>query len=796
MTLVNSLLALGALAFTIPLAIHLLYRSRFVTVEWGAMHLLEGVVRVNRRRLQWSHWLLLLLRCLIPVLLALCLARPMLTGFRALAGDAPQSLVLVIDDSRSMAARDDSGQTRIERAKQQLIATLNELSRHDEVWLVPASGADELAGAMGPQAAVAALRGIRAQSGPVDLGSLLTASLEIAEAASHPHRQIILVSDFQSHMVDDSLLDSLDRLAAKSQQSRPRPVIRFWDLGGDSERLQNVSVESVRVESPAVIAGRPADYTARIRNASDTPAAGVRVQWSVDGNRMDPQRVTLPARSTRTIRLRRTITGSGVHEIAVAVELADALPEDNRRRLAVDVIREVGVLLVDGAPGRRPLESETDFLAMALSPFAFGQQQQRSDAARARVVAPARAAEELASKRWDVVVLANVASLEPAVERSLVRFVHRGGGLVVFDGDSLSRSDYNRPWTSGALSITLPARLGSRVGDPAVRDESAVQVGQLAESFDAWSVLGDNDQRPFAAVDVFAYRKLLLNNPSLDSPSLSEDPVERSGSEQRSADVGRSSAAEDGGPTTDSPPSAVLLRTAGGDPLVVSARRGLGQIVQFAIPCDTAWSTLPLRPVFLPMMQQLVLELAGTRTTATAMTGEPLVVPLTEFEIGPAAEGVEAGVPEPADAPSRPPEYRYSMQPPAGGQRRVEPTADPPARLIYAETTLPGTYRIRRTPPDAGEQDDAAVASTVRVVEVSAKESELRDVEPARLTAVADSLQATVYPDAASLRADDRMRRFGREIWRWLWTALLVAMVAEVAVAQYAVRRSRAGAVA
>ena len=106
MTLLNGLLAFGALAFTIPLAIHLLFRSRFKTVDWGAMHLLDTVVRVNRRRIQLLHLLLLLLRCLLPVLLALCLARPILTGFQTLPGDAPQSLIIAIDDSRSMSARD------------------------------------------------------------------------------------------------------------------------------------------------------------------------------------------------------------------------------------------------------------------------------------------------------------------------------------------------------------------------------------------------------------------------------------------------------------------------------------------------------------------------------------------------------------------------------------------------------------------------------------------------------------------------------------------------------------------
>ena len=113
-----------ALAFTVPLAIHLLFRSRFRTVDWGAMHLLDNVIRVNRRRIELMHWLLLLLRCSVPVLLAFCLARPVLTDFQSLPGDAPQTLVLAIDDSRSMSARDTTGFSRMDKPNKDWLSCL------------------------------------------------------------------------------------------------------------------------------------------------------------------------------------------------------------------------------------------------------------------------------------------------------------------------------------------------------------------------------------------------------------------------------------------------------------------------------------------------------------------------------------------------------------------------------------------------------------------------------------------------------------------------------------------------
>ncbi|MBT5020274.1 MAG: hypothetical protein HON04_16195 [Planctomicrobium sp.] len=84
MTYLNQGLIFGAAAFAIPLIIHILNRSRFKTVEWGAMHLLDSVIKVNHKRFRIDQLILLLVRCAIPILLAFCLARPVLTGAQAL----------------------------------------------------------------------------------------------------------------------------------------------------------------------------------------------------------------------------------------------------------------------------------------------------------------------------------------------------------------------------------------------------------------------------------------------------------------------------------------------------------------------------------------------------------------------------------------------------------------------------------------------------------------------------------------------------------------------------------------
>ena len=75
MSFLNGALVLGTLAALAPLIIHLFNRSRFKVIKWGATHLLESVLRKNRKQIQLEQWIILIIRCSIPIILALTLAR-------------------------------------------------------------------------------------------------------------------------------------------------------------------------------------------------------------------------------------------------------------------------------------------------------------------------------------------------------------------------------------------------------------------------------------------------------------------------------------------------------------------------------------------------------------------------------------------------------------------------------------------------------------------------------------------------------------------------------------------------
>jgi hypothetical protein len=594
-TLLNGLLALGSLAFTIPLAIHLFFRSRFRVVEWGAMFLLDGAIRVNHRQSQLRQILLLLLRCLIPVLLAFCLARPVLTWFRGLPGDDPQSVVLALDDSLSMAARDAQGVSRIERARQIGLDLLAELSRGDEVILLRSGNPADAAVVTGRSDAARWIGQIRAAGGPVDLPTLARRALQAADSAAHAQRHIVLISDFQAVDLDQPALDGLIALATAwhrdlpsvDSPSRDDSSRSLMNLGNDSQSLRNVFVESITLQTPSVVAGMTARFTAELRNESDIPINGMLVTWSVDGQTVLSSPVSIAARSSGQVQWDHRFDVLGAYEIAVSIDSDDALTEDNRRNMGVTAIEEIKVLLVDGSPSNEPLQGAVDFLRLALSPFSLSRAS-AADAIRTTVIDAAGIVSQLRATEASVLVVANVANLDSNTKRAIADFVDAGGSLVIFDGDTVTPDSYNEAWRTGPDLWQLPAVMGNTAIDSG-------NVPVVVNAYSAWAELAGPTNSLFADVTRFRYRPLTLRDEDLESA------------------------------TDASKPAQVLLATADGSVLVIAADRGRGRVVQFAFPSNDDWTDLPLRPSYVPLMQQLILDLAGSNRSRSVGNVEPPV---------------------------------------------------------------------------------------------------------------------------------------------------------------------------
>ena len=143
MQFLNPALLAGALLFAVPLLIHLLNRQRHKRRPWAAMEFLMRAYQKQRNRLRRENLLLLLLRCLIPIMLALAIARPLLQDAMALlTGGGTVHHVFVVDSSYSMGLRVEGANTPFENARGMVSRLLDRFeknpNRNDKVTLVTA----------------------------------------------------------------------------------------------------------------------------------------------------------------------------------------------------------------------------------------------------------------------------------------------------------------------------------------------------------------------------------------------------------------------------------------------------------------------------------------------------------------------------------------------------------------------------------------------------------------------------------------------------------------------------------
>lgn len=756
MSLLNAAMALGTLAFVVPLAIHLLFRSRFRSMDWGAMFLLRDVVEANRRRMQWHHWILLALRCAIPLLLALAMARPLISSMKAMPGSQPISLIMVLDDSRSM-----SGVQRTSDTLATVNALLDSLSRQDEVILIPSSQLDATVAKGSVQDARDQLREVRFDGVSASLDQMVAAARRACSDASHPFRRIVICSDFQENVLDGVSSERLESLADSVASMNPKPEIDFLNIAANEDPglTGNVVVESIEVDNPAILVDRKVRLSATIRNDSDAAITGLRCIWAIDGKDAHTESISISPRSTTPVRWSHAFDVVGGASVTLSVQHDDALVADNRRRMAVDVMRQVRVWLVDGDPSTRPLESETDFLKVALSPFAFrasgsgkpvvrtrSKKNQRDQLPQDIVSTKAfslssfqRALKELSEKQDedapDLLVFANVKQV-PDIDSYLAS----GGSVLVFDGDQIdSESWRDCVWLPGKPFETTDATDPIRIEPPGGR-------------YAPWSLLGGAGESLFDAVEIQRLRTLEPRDQQTSTLLRTESgqPLVM----QRAFIWGESGISGDSG----------IPGEAGGEKPTDddSAKKSVGRVVQFALPCDTAWSNLPLRPVFLPLIQQLVLDLAGT---PDQLDGPPGTV-FNITDSGPSGES------------SQPTTWRVSL--PNGETTTVSGSGSDGVR--FSQTNRVGVYRF--TSIDNDSTLDATSQTTgmgsVRVVEVPAAESVLRPIVPELLDRAIAKLGGQTFAGADQWIASARTDRFGMEIWRPLMMLLLAVMVMEI----------------
>lgn len=207
MTFLNPTFLFALFASAIPVLIHLFNLRRLKTVEFSSIKFLKELQRSRIRSLKIKQIILLLIRVLAIVFLVLAFSRPVIKGYLfkpMIAGHARSSVVIILDNTLSMASTDEKGRF-INQAKSIAQSIMDILTESDEFALIRLSDIPNIA-TDGFTHNISFMRKLIDETEFTythkKLYDALAVSSKIIEKSKNLNREIYIISDMQKSEFD------------------------------------------------------------------------------------------------------------------------------------------------------------------------------------------------------------------------------------------------------------------------------------------------------------------------------------------------------------------------------------------------------------------------------------------------------------------------------------------------------------------------------------------------------------------------------------------------------------------
>ncbi len=567
-------LAVGAVAASLPLIIHLLNRERARRLVFSTIRFIKMSHQANVQRHRLKQLLLLLMRILILALLGLAFARPFFADTPATTGETGgvRNIVIIIDTSYSMGYLDT-----FDQAKKAAIEIADNLQPSDTSALIFTSNRAKVVKALDAEhrRIQTAVMGARLTNHTTDYLDAIQSADEVLGEANIGHKQIYLISDLQ-RVGWESFVDT-DKLS-------PDVEIAFVDVS--VKEPINLAITGVSVPQVVLNEQKPAQVVARVQNFGEQAVEGLSVQLFVDDDSVGMTTLDIEPNDVMDALFPVRFRTEKIHTGYAALP-DDHLEIDNRRYFRLHSLKSIKVHCVNGEPGRRDYESETFFLEAALQP---GSQIVPIDLTQSRQLPNAS---EIS--KYDVIILANVERLTGAEAQSLRAFVGSGGGLIITAGDQMNLEAYRKTLGAGEEPL-MPCNFVQPVGDALNHDQFSV-LATLAYDHPIFHPFKDPNHGDFGKGRFYQYIQAV--------------PLKS---------------------------SKVLASFDDGSPALFEKVYGTGRVLCFTSTIDREWTDLPIHGVYLPFLYEAIKYLALKRTAEKPDYHIDDIVELGGYQLPPGTE--------------------------------------------------------------------------------------------------------------------------------------------------------------
>jgi hypothetical protein len=473
---INPFYLSGLLLLALPVLIHLVHRQHSTSLKFPSLMFLRQIQWREKRRLEIRHWLLLLLRCLLLLLVVFAFARPFFSGESAIGtlNLERTDSVIVIDRSYSMRLAD-----HWQQAQKIALQLVNAKQARDRIGVVMFDNEAEVISDLTENADN--LRTVIARQTPGLKTTRLRVAIEqgarLLAGSNAQLKRVLLVSDFQ----------------AVARPAGDLPVISR-DIELTAHAIEpadsaNTTISSLAIQSPA--GGIDDEFALELEVTNHSAKAMVQqLSLSLNGRQLEQRELRLAPGSVA----KQIFTGlsPGADLVHGIVSLGDdGLALDNQAYFIHSRRQKVPVLIIEGmqARGNQGVYLEN---ALRLSRQPAFRVERR----------PWHAVQASELSGWAIIIVNDATIPGGALASALKDFVAAGGGLLVALGEAAQGS-----WPS--------ADDGFLPGTPGLRIDAKPGVKHRVATFDTDHAFSSaSDSRAvinLSSASIFSYRELRPN---------------------------------------------------------------------------------------------------------------------------------------------------------------------------------------------------------------------------------------------------------------------------------------------